>query len=371
MGEQAKGRQDSTIAVKRRDGIIQPVPRRTSSRKPPRKRVAIADPSEEQRGPRRLWRVAKAAVRLIVLALVAWGVYRVAEGASGEFQKRNFSLSQIEFGWLAVAGGFYLAGLLPCAIYWRGALMAMGQRPRWSEVLRAFYVGHLGKYVPGKALVVILRTGLIRSDRVSATVAAVSVFVETLSMMAVGAFVAAAILALRMRDDPWLLALSLALMVCAGAPLAPPVFRAIIRLLKVRRADPQIETALGGLTLPLLAKGSLAIAAGWGLIGLSLWATLKAIPGASPDLLRDWPLLTACVALAVVAGFASLIPGGIGVRELVVIPLLAPSFGEVNAIVSAVLLRVTWMAAELFASAILSLAVRKPSSAHCQKAAAW
>jgi len=53
------------------------------------------------------------------------------------------------------------------------------------------------KYVPGKALVVILRAGLIRSRRVNAVVAAISVFYETLTMMAVGSFLAGAILVLR------------------------------------------------------------------------------------------------------------------------------------------------------------------------------
>ena len=59
------------------------------------------------------------------------------------------------------------------------------------ETTRAYYVGHLGKYVPGKALVVIIRTGLISGPRVDTTVAAVSIFIETLTMMAVGAFLAA------------------------------------------------------------------------------------------------------------------------------------------------------------------------------------
>lgn len=308
----------------------------------------------------RVIRWLKVFVKTAIMVLVIWGLYRTISRAGDEFRERNLSASQLHYGWLALAGGLYLAGLFPCANYWRGALLAMNQKPRWGEVLRAFYVGHLGKYVPGKALVVVLRTGLIRSDRVSGGVAAVSVFIETLSMMAVGALVASAILAVRQHDDPWLLGLSLLLMVCAGLPIVPPIFRTIVRLLKVRKADPQVESALQGVKLPFILKGAVSIAAGWALIGLSLWATLRAIPDVQVDLLTTWPLLTACVALAMVAGFASLIPGGMGVRELVVIPLLSPQFGEVNAIVSALLLRLTWMAAELLASAVLSVAFRRP-----------
>ena len=78
--------------------------------------------------------------------------------------------------------------------------------------------------------------------------------------------------------------------------------------------------------------------------------------------LEQLPLLTASVALAMVAGFLSLLPGGIGVRELVVIPLLSPVFGQVAAILSAVLLRLVWMAAEVLVSGILYFALPNSES---------
>jgi uncharacterized membrane protein YbhN (UPF0104 family) len=72
------------------------------------------------------------------------------------------------------------------------------------------------------------------------------------------------------------------------------------------------------------------------------------------------PLLTACAALAVVAGFLSLLPAGAGVREYVMMTLLAPAFGHVAAVVSAVLLRLVWMASEVLVSVILYPCVRRP-----------
>ena len=68
-------------------------------------------------------------------------------------------------GWLVAAGLIYLAGLLPFALFWFRVLRVLGQRPTLRETLRAYYIGHLGKYVPGKAMVVVMRTALIRSDR--------------------------------------------------------------------------------------------------------------------------------------------------------------------------------------------------------------
>ena len=48
---------------------------------------------------------------------------------------------------------------------------------------------------------------------------------------------------------------------------------------------------------------------------MSLWATLRAIGVDRPRSVADLPLLVAAVAFAVVAGFLSMLPGGLGVRD--------------------------------------------------------
>ena len=269
--------------------------------------------------------------------------------------RQRFSLWQINPVWLVLSGLLYLAGCLPSWIFWHRVMEAMGQQPRWLHSLRAYFIGHLGKYVPGKAMVVVLRTGLVRSQRVDTTVAAASVFVETLTLMAVGALISAAILAALFRDQGELVLWSLLLMVAAGVPTLPPIFRRLVRLLKVRRASPDIDRALAGLSFRLMGFGWLAMAAGWLLMGLSLWAVMQSLPGEPRMVEGSWDVLrlTAAVALAVVLGFLSLIPGGFGVREAVVMTLLAEPYGGFVAIIAAVLLRLVWLLAEVFLSMIL------------------
>ena len=58
-------------------------------------------------------------------------------------------------------------------------------------------------------------------------------------------------------------------------------------------------------------------------------------------------------ALAMVAGFLSLIPGGAFIREMVLTELIAPQFGDMVALVSAVVLRLVWLGGELVISGIL------------------
>lgn len=318
-----------------------------------------ADPERTDgsaRPPRRRWLQRLTwTVRLLVLALVTWGIWKAVQQARHDFAAQRFSVTEVHAGWLVVAGLLYLAGFVPSWVFWHRALWAMGQQPRWSESLPAYWIGQLGKYVPGKAMVVVLRTGLIFNERVNRTVAATSVFVETLTMMAVGACVAALALLVTM-PHPALFWLAVALMVGAGLPTVPPVFRALVRLLQVQRANPDIHRAIAGVDYRLMGFGWLIVAVGWVLLGGSLWATLRAIPGAGTGWAEPWPavpLLTATVGLAMVAGFLSLIPGGLGVRDWVVMALLAPAYGTRVALVSAVLLRLVWLLSELVVSAIL------------------
>jgi len=299
-------------------------------------------------------RVLGAAAKVCLLLLVAWGVRETARSAWQELEHEGWSASQLDSGWLAAAGALYLAGLAPSGVFWHRVLWTLGQRPRLIESLRAYYIGHLGKYVPGKALVVVLRTVLIRSERVGTAVAAVSVFYETLTMMAAGAFLAGAILAVRFREQAGLAVLAAGLMLCAGVPTLPPVFVRLVRLTGVGSRNPATTNQLRQLRYRTLCSGWLAMLAGWLLIGGSLWAALRASGYESPRATGDELLVcAAAAALAVVAGFLSLIPGGLLVREAVLLGLLTPVYGNAGALVSAVLARLVWLVAEVGISGIL------------------
>ncbi len=320
------------------------------------------------------------AVKLLIVALVLAFVHRTLVDAWHGLDQYEWELRP---GWFLLAGGLYLLGLLPAAVFWYRVLHVLGQHPRWGETMRAYYIGHLGKYVPGKAMVVVIRAGLIRSHRVQTGLAAVSVFVETLTMMAVGAFVAAAFLATRALAGPldtpeaagfadqavalfgkhFLLVVAVGLMIVAGLPTVPQVFRRLVRLAGVGRSDPEIADKLQRLGFGTLALGWLLMLVGWGLLGVSFWAILQAIGTENLSLAADLPLYTAAVSLAMVAGFLSLIPGGAVVRELVLLELIAPRFGETAAFVSALLLRLAWLLSELVISGILYISggwLRKP-----------
>jgi uncharacterized membrane protein YbhN (UPF0104 family) len=309
------------------------------------------DASTQSNGKR--FRAFKLVFQVLVLALVLVGIWRTVVKAVADLNQAGFALAQIQFGWLLAAGVMYLLALAPCWLFWHRTLHAMGQRPSRLESFRAFYIGHLGKYVPGKALVVVLRAGLVRSPRVDTTAAAVSVFVETLTMMAVGAAVAAALLALLFRGQLSMLLLALAAVVGAGVPTVPPIFRRLVRLAGARKFNPHIDRSLAGLDFRLMSFGWAANVPGWLLMGLSQWLTLRAIPTMAPVTWEQLPVVTACVALAMVAGFVLLLPGGLGAREWVLMTLLAPVFGPGVAMVAAIAQRLLSLLAEFVLAAVL------------------
>lgn len=310
-------------------------------------------PSDEQQAGnhRPRW---KSVARIVILLLVGWGILHTLRDAQDKIAAEDFSLSQVRWGWLPIAMLAYAAAMVPMAAFWHRVLHAMGQRPKWWETWVAYSVGQLGKYVPGKAMVVVLRSTLVRSESVDGAAAVISVFVETLSMMAIGAFTATGILLVVARHG-LLLLLAIGLMLAAGVPVLPPVMRRILWVLRLRKLHIPVDDFLKGLTVRRLWPGWLGVALSWWLMGLSLWAVIQSLPGA-PSLsasLGDWPLLTSCTALALVAGFVSLLPGGVLVREYIVMALLAsqPAYGPLIAVVSAVLLRVSWLLTEAILAA--------------------
>jgi hypothetical protein len=308
-----------------------------------------------QKSTRKKWLLR--AIKLLIALIVLWAVWGTLVDAWGQLEDHSW---QFRPAWVAVSGLLYLSGLLFAGLYWHRVLRVLGQDTGLGESLRAYFVGHLGKYVPGKAMVVVIRAGMVRGERVHTSLAAASVFLETLTMMAVGAFLAAAVLAAGFRGEAPMFWGAVGLMLAAGLPTLPPVFKRLARLAGVGRSDPAVSEKLDNLGAATLLMGWGFMALAWVLLGLSYWATLEAmgIPGLDP--VGQLPRYTASVAMAMVAGFLLLVlPGGIGVREAALAALMIPYLSsltphaELAAWASAAVLRLVWLGAELAISAIL------------------
>ena len=80
----------------------------------------------------------------------------------------------------------YLVGLTFNGIFFRRVLDASPTPVGLFAAVRAYLVSHLGKYVPGKAMVVVVRVGLVTPYGARPATAAFATLYETLVMMASG-----------------------------------------------------------------------------------------------------------------------------------------------------------------------------------------
>jgi uncharacterized membrane protein YbhN (UPF0104 family) len=267
--------------------------------------------------------------------------------------------------WLLVCGSLYIAGFAFFATFWCALVRGVGGPVPYFLLYRAWYVSQVVKFVPGKALTLVLRAALARPAGVRASVAIMTSVYETLTTMASGALIALVLSGLQQASEAHLWRAGLLLAV-AGVPIIPPVFNRLVGVLTriVQRRGKQTEEGPAPL-MPMRARilgGGLAISAcGWALFGLSLWALLQALVPMPFEPAR-WGRLTAGLALAYVLAFVLSTPGGLGTREFILQQLLTPELrpfvdDEAAAIalatVAALLLRLVWTAAEALTAAVL------------------
>jgi uncharacterized membrane protein YbhN (UPF0104 family) len=309
-------------------------------------------------------------LRIAALALVGWFVSGSVRGAVAELSQHEWHVNPL---WLLAAGAIYALALVPMGWFWQRTLAALGCPMPFIFALFAYFMGHIGKYVPGKAMSVILRVAAVRKWVPSMRIALISTLLETLTMMAVGACLAAAMSVFVLRLD-WMYSVAAVVFALATAlPTLPPIARRLAMFglnrsgqangasnTAVKRAPTpaEIATRLREIDFGLLAQGWFAAAIGWLLQAVSLWATLRSIGIDRVSLVGDLPTFVAAVSFAVVAGFASQIPAGLGVRDALLMQLLVPACGQTNSFIAAVLMRLIWLMSELAACGILYIGAR-------------
>ena len=252
-------------------------------------------------------------------------------------------LGTIHWGRCFAAGTLYAMGLIPSGFLLRRVLFSLGQEPRLMTVIAAQLLGHIGKYVPGKAMVIVLRAGVLARDGVKPLQATMSIFLETFLMMAVGGTVAG-IVVLWLPVPGWIALMAIGISVLASLPTLPP----ILRLVAARLTKTDLRGTDADIGWGLFMSGWAWSTLSWLLIGASFTLLVTAIPSVQPlpEIKELYLVCTAAISLAVVIGFASLLPGGAGIRELVVTIVLGVALGPTHAILAAIAARILFVVVE-------------------------
>lgn len=294
----------------------------------------------------------------VLLALVL--LYFVGREFARHLDRSEIQKLRLDWTWLVGSALAYLAAWGFSAWFWHRLLWTLGDRPDWLATIKGYYIGHLGKYMPGKALALLLRAGYVRGHQVRFGVAILTSFYEVLTTMASGALIAAILMLIYPPDvagfDWHPLYTGLLLLGLCGVPLLPGVFNLLVRRLSSRFVV--IESyQLPPLRALTLIEGLAITLGNWALLGVSVWMMLQAVVPAPPELTFEvWAQCTIAISLGSVAGFLVLVtPGGIGVREFFLLKMLAFG-GPASAIVAvAILTRLAWTGAELIFAGLLVL----------------
>jgi glycosyltransferase 2 family protein len=234
---------------------------------------------------------------------------------------------------------------------WRRLLAGWGQRIRYATAARVWFLSNLGRYLPGKiwgvtGLVVLAGRAGVRASAATASAVAFQALVLGTGVALVAVATPHATSALRLGVG------FLVAVVSLGALVWAPTGRLLGRI--VDSASP-----LPPLPMAAVALGSIAMGAGWLAYGLSFWLLAH---GLLPDV--HLPLATAVgiFILGYILGtLAVFVPGGLGVRELVLISLLTPVLGAGGAVAVSVASRVMLTLTEAGAALMAVTLVRKPS----------
>lgn len=265
---------------------------------------------------------------LLVLAFVSWGF----RDRSAELLEAVRATSPVAVGAAAV---LVLGGLNLTGFGWLGLLHGYGYRLPLRTGRAVFFVGQLGKYIPGGVWSMGAHAQLARAHAVpvKATVSASLTFLWV-NLATAGLVVgAAAVSGLADLHVPgWLVAVGTAGSLVA---LMPPVLARLGLLFSAGKHPLRVSPALLGRLVLLMA--------------LTWTAYAGAVVALMPE--PDWGLLPVAggaFALAYALGVAVVVaPAGVGVRELTLIALLTPVTGLAAAGVIALMTRLLHTGSDL------------------------
>lgn len=288
----------------------------------------------------RLIRVARMLLAVVILAFVARTIARNWDALRAEPMRWVFQPLPA-LGAVLLVWGMY--ALLIEA--WRRMLAGWGDHLPYATAARIWVLSSLGKYVPGKVWAIAGMALMARDAGVSGWAATASAIILQVLAIGTGAVMAmgfggAAVEATHPGVVRYFVAGAVLAIVALAALCSPGLMRRLLGMVGI-----QAEAATPG-TVPVVI-GVLTNLAAWLGYGCSLWLLARAtLPAGNLDL----SLAVATFAASYVSGLVALIfPGGLVVREGVLVAMLQGAIGlgpaTALAIASRVLLTITELGA--------------------------
>ena len=294
-------------------------------------------------------RYTKWAFALVSFSLCAWAL-------ASQWSEVTAGFAEIGVWRTLASAPFMLLGLAMGMVSWKILLGAMGSRLPLLDAASMYYMGQIGKYVPGSLWPVAAQMELGKHYRISRSRSATSILLAICVSLATG--VAVVLVAIPLLDPTtahrsvWLLLALPPLL----AVLYPPLLWRVLRL--VPRLGPSI--AVG--PIPRVRDVGLAVAVsllGWGFYGLHVWVLMASF---GPEYLTPRALGVSIggYAFAWVAGLLFFVlPAGAGARDLSLVVALSAVLPPHQGLALAVLSRGVSIVCDLGTAGLSALHVNR------------
>lgn len=259
------------------------------------------EPAKHRRG-----RLASTALGVVLAVAAAAFVGRALVRDRHEIGE---ALQDASLGWLVLAIVLATAGMTAIAVPWRHALRMLGSDLPMGQTVGRYFLGEIGKYVPGGLWPILGRGELAARWGVRRAAAYSSVLLSLMALYLAAMLVAVLGLPTLLAGDDGAGPVAVLLLLPAGlVALHPRALDAVIRLTE-RVSGRRIDVA------PPAWRSSVALVGryvpAWIAIGAATWAVARSL-----DPSADLAEVGAAAVLSWLVGFVLVpVPGGVGVRE--------------------------------------------------------
>ncbi|GGS99369.1 membrane protein [Planobispora rosea] len=309
--------------------------------------------SPEPTRPSRARRLVRVAFLLIALGFGTWAV-------AGQWDAVRAGFARLSWPSLALSLLAVVAALGGGMLTWRALLADLGSPLPLRPAARVFFVGQLGKYIPGSLWPVLAQMEMGRELGVPRSRSAAAFFLTMPVQLGSGLLVSAVTL------------------LAASGPAAAAPYAWVFLLIPVLAVvfEPRVINAVIGFGLrrlgreplerPLTRRGMLT-ALGWALLGwtaygLHLAAIVHELDPSGVSGVSTAVFSVGAFALSWCLGIMTfVVPAGAGVREVAMVAVLAPVLDSGSAIVAALCSRVVIILGDLACAAAGGAAARRPA----------
>lgn len=270
----------------------------------------------------------------VAFAILAVGAVFTVRALARDWDAVSAALRSARPGLLAAGLALAVVSVWLQAAQWHAALGALGHHPTLSAATRWFMVGQLGKYVPGGVWHAVGVGELAARGGVPRRPAYGSAGLSTVSLVGGAAMLVAVGGTLSGDDDVRWWTVGAAVALCATLYVTP------LRRLIFRVAGAAPEAAGSWRTISILIGRSLPV---WLCIGTATWCITAALGSEAG--------VVATIVVGVTSWLVGILalpaPGGIGVREAVLVLALRAEMGSGPATAAAVAARLAFVVADV------------------------